>query len=199
MYRYFTEVMLDMASANGWDLTGVPLGPTSAIEDKAYTRMLRGEIDEHEYLEEVRGRLRAAGVDVDPVTAIDWPRQARREVWAVIEAAHDAGYLQAVLTNDASRWLGDRWWETWPPAGWFDQLVDVATIGIRKPAPEPYLAAADALDVAPTDCLFIDDMTVNCNGAEAVGMRSHWVDVRDTAGSMAELARRLGLQVAATT
>lgn len=198
MYRYFTEVLLDLAAERGWDLEGVALGPTGPVPDPAYDRMQRGAIDEHDYLDEVRGRLRTAGVDVDPVSAITWSEQQRPEVWAVIAAAHAAGHPQAVLTNDATRWLGESWWETWPPARWFDTLVDVATIGVRKPAAEPYLAAAGALGVAPDACLFVDDMAVNCAGAEAVGMASHWLDVRDPVGSMERLAARLGLVVAPT-
>ncbi len=195
MYRYFTEVILDFAAERGWNLDGVAMGPTGPVGDPAYDRMQQGQIDEHDYLDDARGRLWAAGLDIDPVAAITWADQRRPEVWAVIEAAHAARHPQAVLTNDATRWLGDAWWETWPPAAWFDELVDVATIGVRKPAPEPYLAAARALGVEPAECLFIDDMVVNCEGAEAVGMGSHWVDIRDPVASMEQLAKRLELDV----
>jgi HAD superfamily hydrolase (TIGR01509 family) len=193
MYRYFTEVMLEMSSERGWGLEEIPMGPTGPTSDEAYQRMLVGEIDEHEYLDLVRGRLAEAGRPLDPVAEIEWDVQARPEVWRVIELAHGAGHPQAVLTNDASRWLGQRWWETWPPAQWFDEMIDVASIGVRKPAPEPYLAAARALDLEPGQCLFVDDMTVNCDGAEAVGMASHWVDVRAPEASMEALTRRLEL------
>lgn len=195
LYRYFTEVLLLMAPRRGWDVTGVPLGPTGPVPDPAYDQMLRGEIDEHDYLRAVRSRLHAAGVDVDPVAVIDWDGHERVEVWDLIAAAHAAGHPQAVLSNDASRWLGDRWWETWPPAAWFDVMIDVATLPERKPAPGPYRAAAGRLGVATENCLFIDDMPVNCDGAEAVGMASHLVDVRDPVGSMERLAKRLDLEV----
>lgn len=195
LYRYFTEVMLAIAPTRGWDLTGVPLGPTSGVHDPAYDRMLRGDIDEHDYLEEVRERLRRAGIDADPVTAIDWEGHERTEVWALIAAAHEAGHPQAVLSNDATRWLGEQWWDRWEPARWFDAMIDVATLRERKPAAGPYLAAADALGVAPDECLFVDDLPVNCHGAEVVGMASHLVDVRDPQGSMERLAKRIDLEV----
>jgi epoxide hydrolase-like predicted phosphatase len=193
MYRYFTEVMLEMAAEAAWDLRGVPMGPTGPVVDTAYECMQEGEIDEHEYLDEVRRRLAAAGHPVDPVEVIDWSVQTRAEVWSLIESVHEAGHPQAVLTNDATRWLGDRWWETWPPARWFDEMIDVASIGVRKPAAAPYLAATEVLDLAPRDCVFVDDMLVNCRGAEAVGMVGHWVDIRDPAGAMDTLAKRLEL------
>jgi putative hydrolase of the HAD superfamily len=195
MYRYFTEVLLDRAAAESWPIDGLPLGPTRPAPDPDYEAMDRGDIDEREYLAVVRARLATVGVDVDPVATIDWSQQSRPETWRVIAAAHRAGHPQALLTNDASTWLGARWWETWEPASWFDELVDVTVVGVRKPAPEPYLAAARALDLPTSACLFVDDMRVNCAGAEAVGMASHHLDVRDPAGSLSALAHRLGLQL----
>jgi putative hydrolase of the HAD superfamily len=70
-------------------------------------------------------------------------------------------------------------------------MIDVSMIGVRKPAPEPYLAAATALNVAPSECLFVDDMPANCHGAEAVGMESHLFDILDPAGSIDRLLTRL--------
>jgi HAD superfamily hydrolase (TIGR01509 family) len=42
--------------------------------------------------------------------------------------------------------------------------------GVRKPDPRAYLGAAEALGVAPADCLFVDDRATNVDGARAVGM-----------------------------
>ncbi len=193
MYRYFTEVIGDAGRERGWPVGGIPLGPASDVPDPDYDRMREGLIDEPEYARIVAHRLRDAGIDGDPLHAIAWTDQARPETWAAIRRIHDAGFRQAVLTNDASAWLGERWWETWEPARWFDAMIDVAAIGVRKPAPEPYLAAADALGADPTECLFIDDMPVNCRGAEAVGMASLLFDVRDPAASVRELDDVLGL------
>ncbi|MFL5797257.1 MAG: HAD-IA family hydrolase [Actinomycetota bacterium] len=193
VYRYFTEVMVERGTERGWPIDGVPLGPTRQIPDADYERMQEGEIDEAEYLAIVVARLRAVGIDDDPTRTIDWQSQERREVWDAIRSIHRAGHGQAVLTNDASTWLGPGWWETWEPAGWFDAMVDVATIGERKPAARPYLAAAEALDADPTECLFVDDMRVNCRGAEAVGMASLWFDVRAAGESTDKLLATLGL------
>jgi putative hydrolase of the HAD superfamily len=197
LYRYFTEVLVDWAPERGWDLTGIALGPTGPVEDPDYAEQMAGAIDEHTYLDRVRARLLAAGIDVDPTTAIHWPAQSRPATWRVVEAVHRAGHPQALLTNDASKWLGPSWWETWEPASWFDALVDVTTIGVRKPAPEPYLAAAAVLGLDPGDCVFVDDMVVNCAGAEAVGMGSVHLDIRDPQAAMDELAGRLGLSLPA--
>lgn len=191
MYRYFTELLLEVGEERGWPLSRIPLGPTGRVADRDYERMLSGEIDEPGYLAAVRSRLSGEGIDFEPTTDLDWSGQARPETWDAIRQIHDAGHRQALLTNDATAWLGARWWETWEPAGWFEAMVDVVTVGVRKPAPEPYLAAASALGAPTTECLFVDDMPVNCQGAEAVGMASQRFDVTDPQGSISRLLHRL--------
>jgi HAD superfamily hydrolase (TIGR01509 family) len=44
--------------------------------------------------------------------------------------------------------------------------------GVRKPAPEAYRGAAEALGLSPSRCLFVDDRQPNCDAAEAEGMDS---------------------------
>lgn len=193
LYRYFTEVLADLGAARGWPLDGIPLGPTGPEPDPAYAAMGRGDIDEPAYVQIVRGRLAEVGVDVDPVAAIDWAGELRPGVLRAVERLHEQDRPQAVLTNDASRWLGAGWWETWPPAPWFDAILDVAEMAGRKPDPEPYLAAADALAVAPDRCLFVDDLPVNCRGAADVGMTGVLFDVTAPDAATAEVVRRAGL------
>jgi epoxide hydrolase-like predicted phosphatase len=52
----------------------------------------------------------------------------------------------------------------------FDAVVISAEVGLHKPQPEIYLLAAERLEVEPAQCLFVDDLKENCEGAEAVGM-----------------------------
>ncbi len=193
LYRPFTEVLLDAGRRRGWPIERIPLGPTSEVPDLDYTRMCEGDIDEPEYARIVAERLRTVGVPGEPLREIDWAEHRRPETWDAIRRIHRSGVRQAVLTNDASRWLGPDWWEEWEAAGWFDVMVDVATLGVRKPAPEPYLAVAERLGEPPSACLFVDDIPVNCRGAEAVGMASLWFDVTDAATSLRKLDDALGL------
>lgn len=67
----------------------------------------------------------------------------------------------------------------------FTGLVFSADVGSCKPAHAAYVAAADALGVAPADVLFVDDRPENVAGAEAAGMRA--LLHRDTATTLAEL------------
>jgi FMN phosphatase YigB (HAD superfamily) len=47
----------------------------------------------------------------------------------------------------------------------------------------------------PADCVFVDDLTVNCDGAEAVGMGSQRLDIRDPVGSLESLAATVRVEV----
>jgi putative hydrolase of the HAD superfamily len=52
----------------------------------------------------------------------------------------------------------------------FDVTVISAEVHMHKPQPEIYLLAAKRLEVDPAECIFVDDLKENCEGAEAVGM-----------------------------
>ncbi len=193
MYRYFTELILDVGSDLGWPVHQVPLGPTGALPDPDYERLLGGEINERSYVVIVVARLAESGIDFDPYGDLLWHNQERPRTWETIGKIHDAGHRQAVLTNDASRWLGANWWDSWEHASWFEEMIDVTTLDHPKPHPEAYLSAARALGVPTEECMFVDDLPVNCRGAEATGMSSHVFSITDPEESMNRLEGRLGL------
>jgi putative hydrolase of the HAD superfamily len=186
LYRYFTELLVDQARAEGW-LDSLPLGPTGPVPDTDYQAMAEGSMDEAEYVRRVQDRLRSVGVDPELYRRFDWKTEIRPYVLAMVEELHDQAFRQVVLTNDASRWLGPEWRTTWEYASLFDALVDVAELVARKPDPLPYLEAARAVGCAPRECVFVDDLPVNCRGAEAVGMATVWFDVTDEVGSLSRL------------
>jgi putative hydrolase of the HAD superfamily len=45
-------------------------------------------------------------------------------------------------------------------------------VGMRKPEPEIYLLTVERLGggVEPADCVFVDDIAINCDAARALGM-----------------------------
>lgn len=54
----------------------------------------------------------------------------------------------------------------------FDTLVVSAEVGHIKPDPGIYTLAAEKLGLTSAECVFTDDNTPYCDGAEAVGMQS---------------------------
>ncbi len=58
----------------------------------------------------------------------------------------------------------------------FDVIVPSAEVGLMKPDPALFRLIADKLAVKPAEAVMIDDMPVNCAGAEAAGMQAIYYD-----------------------
>lgn len=56
-----------------------------------------------------------------------------------------------------------------------DRVFCSADFGLRKPAPEVFRRTLDALDVAPAQTLFVDDLFTNVRGARAAGLHAETV------------------------
>jgi putative hydrolase of the HAD superfamily len=75
-----------------------------------------------------------------------------------------------------------------------DAAVATCTVGIHKPEPGAYHAAAQALGVPAGTVLFIDDKQENVDAARAVGMHAALIDLRgDTPGALRSLGEVTGL------
>ncbi len=74
----------------------------------------------------------------------------------------------------------------------FEVVVNSAFEGMRKPEPEIYRLTLERLGdgVAAQDCVFVDDIEVNCQTAEQLGMAA--VHFRDTDQAVAELRAAVG-------
>jgi 2-haloacid dehalogenase len=62
--------------------------------------------------------------------------------------------------------------ERYPFMGLFDGIVVSAHDGLMKPEPAIYQLLLDRYGLDAAECLFIDDVLANCEGAETVGMRA---------------------------
>jgi putative hydrolase of the HAD superfamily len=52
----------------------------------------------------------------------------------------------------------------------FDGVVISGDEGMHKPEPAIYELGAERVGLPPSECVFVDDLRENCEGAEAVGM-----------------------------
>ncbi len=58
----------------------------------------------------------------------------------------------------------------------FVDIIDIEAMAFKpKPQPEAYALALERLGVAPDECIFADDLTVNLAGAHALGITTVWV------------------------
>ena len=187
------EVAAELEAANGLAPGTLPRGPFADGDDRDYAEVDAGALPEPEYWRRSRQNLLTAGIDVDVQRDIRWEGRERTEVFRALHAIAGSRYRQGLLTNDASAFLGPDWRSRWPWSHLFDAMVDSVDIGVRKPHPDAYRAAADALRVAVEECLFVDDLTVNVDAARAAGMAALRFDVMDPAGSVAAILRSIGL------
>ncbi len=186
------ELLDGLEAAKGWARGTLPRGPFSPEGDPEYARCSTGELTESEYWRRYQRASAARGYPVDLKGEIDWTGTERPEVMATIETL-DGRFRQATLSNDSSEWLGYGWWDRWPYAHLFEQVIDVVTLGVRKPHPLTYTTTAERMGLDVAECLFVDDMAVNLDGAEAVGMPGFYFDHTRVAASCTRLLGHLGL------
>jgi putative hydrolase of the HAD superfamily len=101
----------------------------------------------------------------------------------------DSGYRMAMLTNNVREW--EPWWRPMLPVDEiFETVVDSGFVGCRKPESKIYEIVLDRISLPAESCLFVDDVKVNCEGAEKAGMSAvHFQDTDQAiAGVRAALA-----------
>jgi epoxide hydrolase-like predicted phosphatase len=106
---------------------------------------------------------------------------------ALIRDLKAAGYGLALLSNDSIQLeakLRDLEIDTL-----FDHVLVSALIGVMKPDPTAYRVALQALDVAASEAVFIDDSLVNVRAAQTLGI--HTVLFRSNTDVRTELVRYL--------
>jgi epoxide hydrolase-like predicted phosphatase len=102
-----------------------------------------------------------------------------------VRSARAAGVPTALVSNS---WSVDHY-DRGLLAELFEAIVISAEVGMHKPQPEIYLLAAERVGRPPHECLFVDDLRENCDGAAAVGMTP--ILHREAAETVATLERLL--------
>jgi putative hydrolase of the HAD superfamily len=91
------------------------------------------------------------------------PEQAMLEA---VRRARAQGVRTGLISNSMGAGRYDR--STFPEL--FDGVVISGDEGMHKPQPEIFRLGAERVGLPPADCVFVDDLRENCEGAEAVGM-----------------------------
>jgi epoxide hydrolase-like predicted phosphatase len=106
-----------------------------------------------------------------------------------VRRARAAGIRTGLVSNSMGAGRYDR--ATFPEL--FDGVVISGEVGMHKPQPEIFLLGAERAGVAPEQCVFVDDLRENCDGAQAVGMTT--VLHRGAETTLPELERLLGVEL----
>ena len=108
---------------------------------------------------------------------------------AAVRRARAAGIRTGLVSNSMGAGRYDR--ATFPEL--VDAVVISGDVGMHKPQPEIFLLGAERAGLAPEECVFVDDLRENCDGAEAVGMTAVLHRGADT--TVPELERLLGVEL----
>jgi putative hydrolase of the HAD superfamily len=162
-------------------------------EELPLFRLERGEISEDEFLDRLTDGLESI-LGHRPhlhhfrrtfFEALD-PNQEMIELMRELKAS---GLKMALLTNNVREWE-PLWRSMLPVDEIFEEVVDSAFVGCRKPEARIYELTLDRIGMPAEACLFIDDLRPNCEGAEALGMRA--VHFGDNEQAIGEIRAALG-------
>lgn len=195
LYQSPFERFSELEAHTGMPEGTLPRGPFSPQGDPTYDEVDSGARDEPDYWRDIEALAQETvpGLHIyDALRELGWEGRGRPVVVTLL-ADIPSRYRQAVLTNDATKFLGADWRTTWEYAGFFERSIDSLDIGVRKPDKAAFTAAVDLLGADASRVLFVDDLTVNVNGARDSGLQAFRFDTTDPAASVVELRALLGL------
>jgi epoxide hydrolase-like predicted phosphatase len=100
----------------------------------------------------------------------------------------EQGLRMALLTNNVREW--EPLWRSMVPIDeLFELVVDSAFVSCRKPDPRIYEITLERLAMPAQECLFVDDVEVNCEAARELGMSA--VHFRDNDQAIAQIRAAL--------
>jgi putative hydrolase of the HAD superfamily len=108
-----------------------------------------------------------------------------------VRRARDGGVRTALVSN---HW-GIDYPKRWDIEDLFDVIVLSAAVGMRKPDTDIFTSTAERLGVKPPECVFVDDLEENVEGARAAGMRA--ILHRDARSTIPKLEELLGVDLGA--
>ena len=152
----------------------------------------RGEIDQREFAHRLESEL-SGGWRLDTMADIYFKHLERNsEMIEYMAELRERGLRTALLTNNVREW--EPTWRAMLPEidQIFEVVVDSAFVGMRKPEPEIYeLTVARLGDgLQPGDCVFVDDVAVNCDAARSLGMAAVLFETTEQARPEVEEALR---------
>jgi putative hydrolase of the HAD superfamily len=150
----------------------------------------RGEITEGEFTAMVQAQL-PAEIRLDGFSEIYFAHLHPNEPMIdLMRSLRGRGFRMAMLTNNVREWE-PLWRAKLPVDEIFEVVVDSAFVGMRKPDREIYELTLERLgDVRAEECVFVDDLDVNCAMASELGMTPvHYVSPEQT---IADVERAVG-------
>lgn len=142
-------------------------------------RALGHELEGRAVLAVLAGAVRPA-----MVTALDRLKAAGYRIGCItnnVPSGHGAGMARSADSKDELEQIFAR----------FEQIIESSKAGVRKPDPRIYMMMCERLGLEPVQCIYLDDLGINCKPASQLGM--HAIKVTGEVQALADLAAVLDL------
>jgi putative hydrolase of the HAD superfamily len=160
-------------------------------DSNAWARLERSDVDLAGFAELYEAEAAAAGhrIDAGAVLAL-LSGELRPAMVQALRRIRGEGLVQACLTNNVAEMEAARP-ELAEVMDIFDAVLESSKLGVRKPDPRFYDLALEAVDVTPTEAVFLDDLGINLKPARAMGMTT--IKVESAEQAITELEGVLGI------
>jgi len=151
----------------------------------------RGELTEVEFFARIQGELGSEQSLDGMGEALMAGLERNHEMIDYVAELRGRGLRAALLTNNVREWEA-RWRGMLPEIDEiFEVVVDSAFVGMRKPEPGIYHLTVERLGggLRAEDCIFVDDIAINCDAARELGMTA--VRFETTEQARADVERAL--------
>lgn len=171
-------------------------------DTNAWALFERAEIDAGRFDTLFAAEADAAGHDIRGADVLKLlSGDIRPRMVAALDRIKAEGLITGCITNNVPSGKGPGMAGTAEKAGAiseimarFEHVIESSKAGIRKPDPRIYQMMCDTLGVAPAQCIYLDDLGINCKPAAALGM--HAIKVTGEAQALDDLARATGIDFA---
>ena len=145
-------------------------------DTNAWAKFERSQITREDFLELFASEAAALGYTVDSERVLQClSTQIRPKMVQTVERLSKI-YKTAILTNNLIE-VSEEDTNPGPSrehlgsvSSVVDTIIESSKIGVRKPDKAFYRIACEVLDVAPKECVFLDDLGINLKPARAIGM-----------------------------
>ena len=197
------EAFARMEEAQGLPRNFIRRVNSTNPDDNAWARFERSEIDAEAFDSAFREEALAIGHDVrgrDVLALLSG--DIRPEMVAALDRLKAMGIRIGCITNNVRSGTGAQMSDRADHAqaiasilARFETVVESSREGVRKPDPAIYRLACERMGVEPGQCVYLDDLGINCKAAAALGMVA--IKVSGAAQALSDLETALGQRAGA--
>ena len=157
--------------------------------DNAWAKFERAECNAAEFDVLFAAEARALGHELDGASVIAClSGDIRPAMVTALDVLKSKGFALGCITNNVPSGKGAGMAGSDEKAaaiaavmGRFDHIIESSKAGMRKPDPRIYAMMCKALAAVPSQCIYLDDLGINCKPAAAMGMAA----IKVTSGEQA--------------